>query len=329
MFKAIKNIFIFSIILFAAFLLLLPLWVQVWHTNVWTIIIISFSLVVAFILPVVWGVLQGTNRFGQLGINNSVEMVAKLAVAIILVLAGTGIYGVLVAIPLSLIVAFFAGLIPLKDIIRVKAKSFSFEKTIMRYSLSAFIIFFLFISLYSIDIIMARYFFSPIDAGLYSAISVIGKVVLFGSAGLTRAMFSEVTEKHEKQKTERSRKESRKILFRALGFLATISGIILFLSFIFPEVIINLVVGNKYIAATPLLKYMVLAMTFLSFSSLIIFYNLSIDWHKKTTARILSAALFLQIAFLILFHGSVEQFVKVILGANIGLFLALLITIKR
>ncbi|MCX8147627.1 MAG: hypothetical protein N3D84_04120, partial [Candidatus Woesearchaeota archaeon] len=55
----------------------------------------------------------------------------------------------------------------------------------------------------------------------------------------------------------------------------------------------------------------------------------SIDWNKKLTAKILSVALFLQIAFVILFHSTLEQFTKVILGVNIGLFLMLLTTIKR
>ena len=112
-------------------------------------------------------------------------------------------------------------------------------------------------------------------------------------------------------------------------FLAMMVGACLFLAFLFPELIINIIVGNRYIAATPLLKYMVLAMAFLSFSALIVFYNLSIDYHKKITARILGSALFLQVALLILFHANLEQFIKVILGINIVLFLALLTTLKR
>ncbi|UZE93656.1 MAG: oligosaccharide flippase family protein [Candidatus Pacearchaeota archaeon] len=330
MIKAIKTISLISIITFVIFLLLLPLWTKILHTNVWSISLIGLSLLITFMLPIIWGVLQGTNRFGHLGLNNSAEMVVKLALGIILVsIIGLGVNGAIIAIPLSIAAAFFIGFIPIRDIIKAKKKPFKAEKHLFRYSMSALIIFTFFVALYSIDIILARYFFSPLYAGLYSAVSVISKVLFFGSTAITRVMFSEIIEKHGKKKTEDSRKKSRKVLFRSLGFLAIMCGIFLFIAFIFPELIINVVVGNRYIAATPLLKYMMLAMAFFSFSSLIVFYNLSIDWHKKITAKILGSVAFLMMAFLILFHANLEQFVKVILAINIGLFLALLTTLKR
>ena len=330
-FKSIKIISIASFFVFVIFLIFLPLWTEIWHTSIWSLVIVGLSLLVTFLLPVIWGLLQGMNRFGHLGLNNSIEMIIKLVVAIVLVSIGFGVNGALIAIPLSIAIAFFVGFIPLKDITKVKKEPFDkkSEKQIIHYSVSAFIIFVFFVTLYSIDIILARYFFSALDTGLYSAISVISKIVIFSSIAITRVMFSEVVEKHGEKNSEKSRKKSRKILFRAIGFLCVLIGLFLFLAFIFPELIINIVVGSQYLGATPLLKYLVLAMCFLSFSSLVVFYNLSINYHKKITAKILGAALFLQIALLILFHANIEQFVKVILGVNIGLFLALLATLKR
>lgn len=329
MFKAIKNIFMISIIALIIFILLLPIWIKIWHTDVWTMSIISLSLLVTFILPVIWGILQGTNRFSHLGLNNSIETLAKLAIGIFLVAMGFGVTGAIIAIPLSTAVAFFVGFLSLRDILRAKKEPFKAKKHIIKYSVAALIIFIFLIGLYSVDIILARHLFSPLIAGLYSAVSVVGKIVFFASTAITRVMFSEVVEKYGKKKTEKSREKSRKVLFKSLGFLAILVGGCLFLAFLFPEPIINLIVGDKYVAATSQLKYMVLAMSFLSFSSLIVFYNLSIDYHKKITARILGSALFLQIALLVLFHSSLEQFIKIILGINIVLFLALITTLKR
>ncbi len=330
MFRTIKYLFLISIIIFIIFLLFLPLWMKIWHTSAWPLIIIGLTMLVAFILPVVWGILQGTNRFGNLGINHSVEMIIKLTIAIVLVALGFGIGGALIAIPLSMAAVFFVGFIPLKDIVKAKKEPFKLEKHVLRYSMSALIIFIFFVALYSVDIIIARYFFTPLYAGLYSAVSVIGKVLIFASTAITRVMFSEIVEKYgKKKKTKKSRQKSKKVLYKAMIFLAVLIGIFLFIAFIFPELVINIVVGNKYIAAAPVLKYITLAMAFLSFSALIVFYNLSIDWHKKLTAKILGSALFLQLAFLLLFHSNLEQFIKVILGVNIVLFIALLITLKR
>ena len=266
------------------------------------------------------------------GVANSEVVIANIR-AVVLVILGFGVKGALIAIPVSIAIAFFAGFLPLRKI--TKARKIHFderaEKYFLKYSLSAFVIFIFFVALYSIDIILARYFFDAMTAGLYGGISVMSKVVVFASTAITRVMFSEVVEKDRKDKSKikKRRKRTQKILFNAAGFLALLIGFFLFVAFIFPELLTTIVVGNEYLEIAPILKYMFLAMSFLSFSSLIMFYNLSINYHKKITAKIMGTALFLQIALLILFHGNIEEFIKVILGVNIGLFLALLATLKR
>ncbi|MCX8194346.1 MAG: oligosaccharide flippase family protein, partial [Candidatus Pacearchaeota archaeon] len=128
-----KRIFICSLIAFGAFLSLLPLLTKFFRASLLELIIIGSSLLVAFLLPIIWGLLQGLQKFDHLGINNSIEGMAKLIVAAILVLIGLGVSGALISIPLSMLIAFFAGFFSLKKVMKAKAERFK-QKQIVRYS---------------------------------------------------------------------------------------------------------------------------------------------------------------------------------------------------
>lgn len=335
--KAVKVILIYSIIIFIIFLAAIPFLMKLLHAPVVPLVIIGSSLLVTFLLPVVWGLLQGLQRFDHLGINNSIETAVKLVVAIALVLFGLGVNGALIAIPASIAAAFFIGFWPVKDILKTKAEPFK-EAKIAKYSMAAFIIFLFFVAMYSLDVIFVRYFFSAKTSGFYGSISVISKIIIFVSVVITRVMFSAVAERHAnrvKKKQEKARekaeerkeKDARKLLLTAIFYVLAVIAFFLILSIFVPEGLIQTVVGSRYLEIAPSLKYMVIAMGFLSLSSLIIFYNLSLDWNKKITARILGTFLFLQIALFIIFHRTIHQFINIVLIVNILLFFALLATL--
>lgn len=328
---ALKNVFIYSAIAFVIFMVLLPILMEVFHAPLSSMIIIGSSLLVAFILPIIWGLLQGMQSFGHLGINNSIEGVAKLAIAGALVLLGLGVNGALIAIPLSLLVAFFAGFWPIKDILKAKTEKFRQDnRHIIRYFIAAFVIFLFFVAMYSIDTIMARYFFSAKTSGLYGSLSVLSKVVLFISVAITRVVFSAVAEKSaskNKKVYKKQYKEGRQILLTAGLYILIVIGVFLLISIFVPNLLVEFVVGSQYLEIAPNLKYMIIAMGFLSLSSLIAFYNLSLDWNKKLSARILGTFVFLQMASLIVFHRTLQQFITVVLIINLLLFLAMLATL--
>ncbi|MGB9708173.1 MAG: oligosaccharide flippase family protein [Candidatus Pacearchaeota archaeon] len=324
---AVKNIFWYSFIVFIIFLIFLPLLTGLFHASMLNMLIIGTSLLVAFLLPIIWGILQGTQSFGHLGINNSIEGIVKLIIAVGLILLGLGVNGALISVPLSITIAFFAGLWPIRKILRKKTEKFKGDKKIIKYSIAAFIIFLLFVALYSVDVILARYFLSARLSGLYGSISMMSKTVLFVAITITRVMFSAVAEQSQK-KIRENKKEmryERQILFTAGIYVMIVISIFLAAAIFVPELYITIFVGTQYLDAAPYLKYMIIAMGLLSLSSLIIFYNLSVDWNKKLIARTLGAFLFLQIALIILFHRNLQQFANILMITNTLLFIALLI----
>ena len=58
--------------------------------------------------------------------------------------------------------------------------------------------------MYSLDIILAKRFFSAEDAGKYAVISMLGKMIFFGTAAIGKAMFPFTSENYESGK-ERER----------------------------------------------------------------------------------------------------------------------------
>jgi O-antigen/teichoic acid export membrane protein len=318
----IKRMFLLSGILFVIFLAVSPLIAMLLHTTFSILVAAALSLIFSFTIPVIWGVLQGLEKFKEMGINDSIYNVAKLIAAMILVLmlpTSMKIYGALVSAPISLGLAFLFGLWYLRGIRKVKKKKTS-EKT-AKYSLATLVIFGLVTLMYSVDVIIARYFFTPKIAGIYGGISTIGKALFFIATGIKRAMVPNLAGENEKE----HHKESMNILKKAGALIAGLFGAAFLLSLFFSEFVVRVVLGSKYLVAAPYLKYMIIAMAVFSFSNLIVYYNLVTNKNKKMTFRILLSAAFVEIASLIFFHQSVMQFIWVLIIVNSLLMISMII----
>jgi len=320
--KSLRAMFIVSSIIFVLLLALTPLLTGLFHTNFWTLAAALTVLIFSFVLPVFWGIYQGLGKFKELGINNSIEGVLRLVIAILLVLSLSSkyqIYGALISSPISMAVAFLIGYWSFSYI--RKNKKVKIKDNLTKYSLASVIVFGLVTLMYSVDVILARYLFSPRTAGIYAGISLICKALFFIAIGTKRAMMPNLAEKDIKSEEVECRKILKKIsLLLGIMFLC---AFVLF--FFFPEQIVMLILGSKYLSVAPYLKYMIIAMTFFSFANLLVYYNLSLDKNKIITIRVLASAVFLEIGLLILFHKNLQQFVNMIMIVDILLFIAMLV----
>ena len=132
---------------------------------------------------------------------------------------------------------------------------------------------------------------------------MIGKTILFVSLAIGKAMFPISSENFEKG-------EKTKGLFRkSILIVSLISFIALIFCFFVPEFVIWLVsIGsNQYLEASNILFIIALAYTFISFSNVIIIYNLSINNMKKSSWTLLFFVV-LQIVLLSLFNSSLMEF---------------------
>ncbi len=318
--RSFKKITLLSIPIWIFLVLLSVLWLgKFLHISVWPLLIMSVVIPFLFLLPIIHGALQGLQKFVTLGINNSIEMVVKLILAVVLVFLGFKVYGAIIAIPLSIVVALIIGIIPLKKIMKEKETTID-TKHIYDYFFPFMLVIFFLTTMSSVDVLIARHFFSPSYAGLYAAISTIGTTLFFVSISVTKVMFPMVSEKHHLKEKE----EHEDILYRSLLLVAIPSlALVLFLTF-FPKLLVTIMFGLKYISISNFIKYEAIAMGFLALSNVISLYNLAIN--KKKFIFFPAIFCVLEIVLLSLFHGSLMQYLRMLILANVLLFIFLLIS---
>ena len=102
-------------------------------------------------------------------------------------------------------------------------------------------------------------------------------------------------------------KETASVLFKYVGYIAAISIVIVFTCLAFPELIINILFGEQYIAMAPLLWKYAIATSMFAISNIFAYYYLSLD---KYVPVIISGVFgMLQMVLVIFFHDSLEQVV--------------------
>lgn len=318
--KGLKNFFIFGIISFIIFVIFSPLIGKFLSIETSLIILAGVIMIVLFLISVNRGILQGLKRFSSLGLNFLIEGIIKLSFSVLLILIGMQIYGALLGLIIGGLFAFLISFNSLKDIIKSKSEKADTEG-IRSYSLPVIISLAAITILYSIDLILAKRFF-PDLAGQYAVISMLGKIIFFGTSPIGKAMFPLVSEKdHQKESSHNLLKKS--ILF--VFILALLAWIVYFL---FPKEIISLLYGEEFLGLSSYLLLPSAAMILLSLSNIFVYYNLSID--RRYINYSLIFFVIMQITLLSIFNSSILQFMIVNIIGNALFFIFLLsFSLKR
>ena len=285
------------------------------------IILISFFFFGFFIMPSVRGVLQGKKKFTQLGSSFLIESITKVVLTPLLIMAGLKVYGALGAILFSLAVSFFISLLFIREILKSKADNTKIDG-IYDYSWPVFISSLCILAFYSLDIIFAKIFFSASDVGMYAAISDMGKMIFWGTIPISKAMLPIISEKRDKKAS--ARKDIKGALLLVIG--ACLIGLIIFA--LFPEILLKIFYGVKYLKFSSLLAYFGISMFFLAITNIFI-YDLMAKGSKESLYLVLFVAI--QIVFFMLFHANILQFITALIASNFltMLFFAFVYLSKR
>ncbi len=297
--KSSKKAFLISIILFIFYLAAsIPL------SSILKIdyLLLSFNgliIFLSFFLPLTRGIMQGRRRFKSFGFNIILESGIKLVLGIFFVYLGWKIYGAITALILGGSIAFFLSLISLKDVIKSEEKKAETEG-IYNYAKPTFIISFIIIVFYSLDVVLAKIFFSPEIAGSYAIASILGKIILWGTLPISKAMFPiSIENKKEGNKSGNVFINSLFILFLGIFF-----ALIFF--YFFPEFIIKIFSGKDIPGAISILFYLGIAFSLISLANLILLYKLSLGKVKGYLYLIIF--IFIEIGLLSYFSKDLLQF---------------------
>lgn len=323
LYRSLRKGILFSFAAFAVFSVLSIFLSSLLKISFFLLIITGLFIFYIFSLPVIRGVLQGKKKFFSLGLNMVMESGIKVIFSILLVIAGWRVYGAIGSVIIGGIIAFFFASASIRDVFSSKRKSENLGE-VYRYNLPILIGISSIVLIYSLDVILARVFFSPEIAGKYSFVSLIGKIILFSSFAISKAMFPLSAEKFEEGKT------SGGLLKKSLILLTGISVFVLFFCYIAPEQVIKLISlgSSQYTDASNVLFIIALAFSLTAFSNLFVLYSLSINKIRKASVS-LWIFVVLYAVLLSIFNSSLVDFAYSILAVNVAMFLYSLWLVKK
>lgn len=269
-----------------------------------------------FISVVQLSIYQGFQMFFIQNVLVNVGSILRVATGVAGALFGVG--ATLIANIFTNITMYLVGFIPLQSILRVKSSPVQLNtRNFVGYSIPAFITTFGLTALYSQDVLLVKHFFPPKEAGIYSSLAVLGKVIFYASSALGFVLFPVVAERKE------LRRGHKKIVWLALATVAGISLLLTTFYFLFPKLVVDLLFGKAFYEAIPYVGYFGLFITFYSLSSLLFSVNLAAENTRVWLFAAIGAVA--QTILIWMYHTTLLNIIFVNLALSAGLFFLLLL----
>ncbi len=247
--------------------------------------------------------LQGILRFLGVVAPNFVSAFSKLVLGVVFVLIGLSVRGAMVGVVIGAGLAY---------LLSVKMINGHFQKSsqtkldlgkFLRYSRPVLLQALAFTSLFTFDVILVKHFFPPLAAGIYATVSTLGKIVFFAASPVASVMFPHITKRHA------NGEKYYELLFGSIGLTFLISFGVVTCYFLFPNLIVSVLYGSKYLMAVPLLFLMGLFIAFLTMANLLVNFFLSIDVTKIVILPVVAAVV--QIVLIWRYHDSLQQVIMI------------------
>ncbi|OGD66828.1 hypothetical protein A3F08_00415 [Candidatus Berkelbacteria bacterium RIFCSPHIGHO2_12_FULL_36_9] len=264
-------------------------------------IILALTSPFILLLPINRGCMQGIQNFKGLSINLGLEPFLKIVFSVLLIYFGYKLNGSVLAILIAFILVYLFSFIHLKKIFAAGSAPFP-TKSFWKYSAPVLIAVLIMSIFTTIDILVVKHYLPKDQAGLYSGISTISKIVLYFSLPFISAMFPKITELYTK-------KEKHYPLLAQTFLIVTVASIFILAFFvIFPEFTIKVLFGSQYLSGANILGSLSLAMFFLALVNVFVNYYMAIG--KNGYIYFLLIFAILEIVLMILFHSNFQQIIN-------------------
>lgn len=315
-FKA--KIFLASVIFSISVLIISPFIASFLNIHkISYLILIAISFLFSLQAGLYRSILQGLLKFKEMILSILIENTTKLVLSIFLVYLGFQVGGVMLSLVISAILGlyvtnYYLGYRPVKN-----TKSSLHTKSMITFLIPFAIQSIAVTSLYSSDVILVKHFFSAHEAGIYAALSTLGKIIFFGTGPINAVMFPLVSQREAKG-------QNYKKIFQYSFFVTTVGAIFIAgFYWLFPSFAINLLYGSAYLEAKNLLIWFAIFISLFTLSSLLISYSLSLG--KTKVALFPLAAAVIQIIAITFFHQSLFTVILISIIITALLLVSLLI----
>lgn len=290
----------------------------------WLVVAVAATVPFGLALTANQGTLQGLQWFGMLGSYRVAEAGLKLALGIAFVTLGYGVYGAFGGVLVAGLVVLVATTVHLGRRLTVPAgarRRFDHERT-YRFALPAVLAGFCITVPTTVDVIFVKHFFASEQAGLYTAVSVLGKILLFMAMAISAALFPKVSNSHAAERPERL----NALFDRAVLYTALVAGAGTFVYWAAPQFVLGRLFGPAYVDAVPLLRWYGLAI--FAFVLAVIVLNFQLARDRTWFVYGFTALSFVEIGLMWAAHASMTRIIQVMLGVNAFLFVCGAIAVK-
>jgi O-antigen/teichoic acid export membrane protein len=280
--------------------------------------ILGGAFAVGLITHMQRGVMQGTMSFGRYAASSVFEGAGKLLLTVVLLLA---VWRSPDAAVLAMLVATAAAVGFNALLLRSRGRPQPTEAAslpVSGYSLLALGNLVLLAMLLSLDVLAAKRYLDPEQAGLYAAISLCGKIVFFASSSISLYLFPIFSARQERGL------DARATLRRGLAALTCGSLVLTGVYLAAPELVIHPLFGARFSSAADYLPQAGVA--FGAYGVVYMTAMFLLAQRRLAGLVLLGAAALGQAAGLYVFHGGVAQIVRVDLAVFVvaGVVLAAL-----
>ncbi|GAC1353423.1 MAG: oligosaccharide flippase family protein [Herpetosiphon sp.] len=270
--------------------------------SAWPFVILGLGMPLFLAQGVERGVLQGQTRFLRLAGSYQAEMWMRLGGGVLLVAAGWGVNGAVVAITASFVASWSVASRGTRSLPAPSAH-LQERRAVVRFMGPVMAALVGQVLINNSDIILVKHFFAAPEAGAYAALALIGRIVFFATWSVVTAMFPVVAQKE--QRGERH----RHLLGFALLLVGAVSAVIIVGTTLAPELIVRALFGAAYLSIAPLLALYAITTALYALGNVVINYRLSAGDGTGTVAGL--AGGMAQVAGLWLFHETLRQVVYV------------------
>ncbi|MBU4274270.1 oligosaccharide flippase family protein [Patescibacteria group bacterium] len=263
-------------------------------------------------------ILQALHKFKEVSIANIYLSAGRLIFAVLLVYIGWASFGAITAIVLSQILALIYVYLKTGDhlmsLMKAKVKITSRIKKELSYALLVFSATLCVTFLYSADVIIVKHYFAADQAGFYSGIATIARILFFSTASVAGVLISFI-------KLENSKKENKKILKKSLFLVGGLGGAVLLTFLLVPAIVIKVLIGQRYLVYANLLPRLSLLLFAVSIINVLFFYYLALRKYFLAIIAVLSPLLVLILSYFR--HDSLLQIINNFLWASILILIIL------
>jgi len=189
--------------------------------------------------------LQGSGRYKHLSISGVISSSGRLIFAVGFILLGMGVLGATFGIVIANVFVLFYLFYQTKNSLHLNVKStvHTLEKGSvkkeLKYGLLVFFATALVTLYYTSDVLIVKHFFNNNDAGLYSGVSAIAKILFFAIGPSSAVLLSSI-------KIKNSFLENAIALRKSLVISCVVGGAGLFTFYVFNDITVLLMIGSKY-----------------------------------------------------------------------------------